>query len=502
METLARLCVNRPVFATMLIFSLVVVGGFSYTTLGVDLFPQVDLPTVAVTVTNPGASPTEIETEITDIIEESVNTISGIDELRSTSVEGSSQVIITFILEKNGDTAAQEVRDKVNLAIGQLPETANEPVIRKFDVGASPVLRIAVSAPRPLREVTNIADKQIKQRIENLDGVGQVQILGGTEREIQILVNPERMKAYNVTVNDVTNAIRTQNAEIPGGRIDEGTRELTVRTRGKLQKAEEFNNIAVSTRGNYVVTIKDIGQAVDAAEELRTASYLNGEPAITLTISKQSGQNTTEVAALVKERLAEIQPTLPEDFKTQIIGDQSVFIEASLASIQTHLIEGGLLASLVVFLFLWNFRATIIAAIAIPVSIISTFAIMAAVGYTLNQITMLALTLMVGIVIDDAIVVSRKHLPFCRRKRNVAVSGGNRRHEGNRSSGFSDDAFVDGGVFARRIYGRNCRAFYVEFWFDGGVCNCNFTARFIYSNADARVEIDQTRRHGRSGWKQ
>ncbi len=238
METLARLCVNRPVFATMLIVSLVVAGAFSYTTLGVDLFPTVDLPTVAVTVTNPGASPTEIETEITDIIEESVNTISGIDELRSTSVEGSSQVIITFILEKNGDTAAQEVRDKVNLAIGQLPETANEPVIRKFDVGASPVLRIAVSAPRPLREVTQIADKQIKQRIENLDGVGQVQILGGTEREIQILVNPERMKAYNVTINDVTNAIRTQNAEIPGGRIDEGTRELTVRTRGKLQKAE------------------------------------------------------------------------------------------------------------------------------------------------------------------------------------------------------------------------------------------------------------------------
>ena len=416
METLARLCVNRPVFATMLIVSLVVAGAFSYTTLGVDLFPQVDLPTVAVTVTNPGASPTEIETEITDIIEESVNTISGIDELRSTSVEGSSQVIITFILEKNGDTAAQEVRDKVNLAIGQLPETANEPVIRKFDVGASPVLRIAVSAPRPFREVTNIADKEIKQRIENLDGVGQVQILGGTEREIQILVNPERMKAYNVTINDVTNAIRTQNAEIPGGRIDEGTRELTVRTRGKLQKAEEFNNIAVSTRGNYVVTIKDIGQAVDAAEELRTASYLNGEPAITLTISKQSGQNTTEVAALVKERLKEIQPTLPEDFKTQIIGDQSVFIEASLASIQTHLIEGGLLASLVVFLFLWNFRATIIAAIAIPVSIISTFAIMAAVGYTLNQITMLALTLMVGIVIDDAIVVLENIYRFVEEK--------------------------------------------------------------------------------------
>lgn len=205
-------------------------------------------------------------------------------------------------------------------------------------------------------------------------------------------------------------------AEIPGGQIDERTRELTVRTRGKLTKAEQFNDIAVSTRGNYVVTIKDIGRAVDAAEELRTASYLNGEPAITLTVSKQSGQNTVEVAELVKQRLAEIQPTLPEDFKTQIIGDQSVFTEASLASIQTHLIEGGILASLVVFLFLWNLRSTIIAAIAIPVSIISTFAIMAAVGYTLNQIKMLALTLMVGIVIDEAIVVLENIYRFIEEK--------------------------------------------------------------------------------------
>ena len=416
METLARLCVNRPVFATMLIVSLLVAGAFSYTTLGVDLFPTVDLPTVAVSVTNPGASPTEIETEITDIIEEQVNTISGIDELRSTSVEGSSQVIITFILEKNGDVAAQEVRDKVNLAVARLPETADEPIIQKFDVGATPVLRLAVSAPLPLREVTQIADTQIKQRIESITGVGQVQILGGSEREIQILVNPEKMKAYNVTVDMITNAVRTQNAEIPGGRLDEGTRELTVRTRGKLQKAEQFNDIAVSTRGNYVVKISDIGRAVDAAEELRTASYLNGEPAITLTISKQSGQNTVEVAELVKKRLAEIKPTLPEGVKTQIIGDQSVFIEASLESIQTHLIEGGLLASLVVFLFLWNFRSTIIAAIAIPVSLISTFAIMAAVGYTLNQITMLALTLMVGIVIDDAIVVLENIYRFVEEK--------------------------------------------------------------------------------------
>ena len=416
METLARICVNRPVFATMLILSLVVAGGFSFFSLGVDLFPKVDLPTVTIRVVNPGASPQEIETEITDRVEESVNTISGIDELRSTSLEGVSQVIITFILDKNGDVAAQEVRDKVNLIVGELPDTAEEPVVQKLDLDAAPVLRLAVSAPRPLREVTKIADDQIKKRIESLNGVGQVQIIGGSEREIQILVNPEKLKSYNITVADIANAVRAQNAEIPGGRLDEGTRELTVRTKGRIENPEEFNNIAIKSSGARVIKLSDVGRAVDASEELRTASYLNGTAAVTLTISKQSGENTVAVADLVKERLKEIQPTLPPDMKVQIVGDQSVFIKASLSSIEEHLVLGGFLASLVVFIFLWNFRATLIAAIAIPTSIIATFAIMAFAGYTLNQITMLALTLMVGIVIDDAIVVLENIFRFIEEK--------------------------------------------------------------------------------------
>ncbi len=416
METLARICVNRPVFATMLILSLVVAGGFSFFSLGVDLFPKVDLPTVSIRVTNPGASPQEIETEITDRIEESVNTISGIDELRSTSIEGVSQVIITFVLEKNGDVAAQEVRDKVNLVVGQLPETAEDPVVQKFDADASPVLRIAVSAPRPLKEVTNIADDQIKKRIESINGVGQVQIIGGSEREIHVLVDPEKLKAYNITVSDIANAVRAQNAEIPGGRLDEGTRELTVRTKGRIADPEEFNNIAIKSSGARIIKLSDVGHAEDASEELRTASYLNGTAAVTLTVSKQSGQNTVAVADAVKQRLKEIQPTLPPDMKVQLVGDQSVFIQASLNSIEEHLVLGGLLASLVVFVFLWNFRTTLIAAVAIPTSIVATFAIMAAAGYTLNQITMLALTLMVGIVIDDAIVVLENIYRFVEEK--------------------------------------------------------------------------------------
>src|ERR687886_630132 len=200
MQKLAEICVRRPVFATMIILSLTVVGVFSFFSLGVDLFPKVDFPTITVTVVNPGASPREIETEITDKVESSVNTISGIDELRSTSVEGVSQVFVQFLLEKNPDVAAQEVRDKVNLVVTELPETAEQPIIQKLDTDAAPVLRIAVSAPRSLREVTDIADKQIKQRIESINGVGNVEIVGGAKREIEIYLDPDKMRAFNVTV--------------------------------------------------------------------------------------------------------------------------------------------------------------------------------------------------------------------------------------------------------------------------------------------------------------
>ena len=416
MQKLAEICVRRPVFATMLILSLTVVGLFSYKSLGVDLFPKIDLPTITVTVVNPGASPQEIETEITDKVEGAVNTISGIDELRSTSVEGVSQVFITFLLEKNPDVAAQEVRNKIELIANDLPVTAEEPIVQKLDTDAAPVVRIAVSAPRSLREVTDIADKKIKQQIESINGVGQVQIIGGRQREIQVWVDPDKLRAYNVTVAEVANAVNTQNMEVPGGRVDEGTRELTVRTMGKIVDTSEFNNLVVANRGTYSVKLSDIGYAEDGAEEARTEARLNGQPAVTLVVSKQSGQNTVAVADAVKQRLQEIQPTLPAGFKTQVVGDQSIFIKASIESIQTHLIEGSILAAIVVFIFLWSFRSTLIAALAIPTSLIATFGLMAAMGFTLNQITMLALTLMVGIVIDDAIVVLENIFRFIEEK--------------------------------------------------------------------------------------
>ena len=439
MHALAQLCIRRPVFATMIIVSLVVVGIFSYFSLGVDLFPKVDIPTVQVLVEDRGASPQEIETEVSKKIEDAVNTISQVDEVRSTSSEGQSLVIVTFELSKNGDVAAQEVQNKVNLIANDLPQTAKTPIVQKFDPDATPILQVAVSAPRSLRDVTLIADKEIKQKLENAHGVGQVSIVGGARREIHILVDPDRLRAYNLTVNDVFNAIKSQNLELPGGNLNAGAREFTIRTTGKIIDVAQFNNIAVATRAGHVVTVSDIGYAEDSYEEPRTTSRLNGVPAVTLVVSKQSGENTVATAAAVKERLKEISATLPRDVKTQIIGDQSVFIEAAVDSIKHHLIEGSIFASIVIFLFLANWRTTLIAAIAIPTSIISTFALMAAMGFTLNQITMLALTLMVGIVIDDAIIVLENVYRFIEEKGmnpfQAAIEGLKQTGEGLKQNG-------------------------------------------------------------------
>jgi HAE1 family hydrophobic/amphiphilic exporter-1 len=405
MQALARLCVRRPVFATMLILALVVVGGFSYFTLGVDLLPKVDLPVVTITVFDPGASPEEIETEISKKIEDAVNTISDIDELRSNSSEGQSQTIIQFDLSKDGNVAAQEVQNNVNQIVNLLPQSAKTPVVQKLDTDAAPVMQIAVSAPRSLRDLTLIADKLVRQKLETATGVGQIRLVGGARREIHVDVDPDRLRSHGLTITDVTNSVRQQNLEIPGGALNSGTKEFTVRTMGRITDARQFNDIAVGTQAGYVVKVSDIGNADDSYEEPRTTGRLNGSPAVTVVVSKQSGANSVATANDLKERLKEITATLPKDVRVQLISDQSVFIEAAIDSIKHHLILGSVFACVVIFLFLANWRTTLIAAVAIPTSIISTFALMKALNFTLNQLTMLALTLMVGIVIDDAIIV-------------------------------------------------------------------------------------------------
>ena len=434
MHGLAQLCVRRPVFTTMLILALVVVGIFSYFSLGVDLFPKVDIPAVTVSVADPGASPEEVETEITKKVEDAVNTVSLIDEVRSISSEGRSVVTVAFLLQKNGDIAAQEIQNKVNLIVADLPQTAKPPVVQKLDPDATPILQIAVSAPRSIRDLTLIADKRIKQQLENAKGVGEITILGGARREIHVVVDPARLRAYNLTVTDVFNAVRQQNLELPGGNLNAGTKEFTVRTTGKITDPAQFNRIAILNRDGYVVKISDIGYAEDSYEEPRTAARLDGVAAVTLVVAKQSGENTVATATEVKQRLKEISALLPKDVRASVISDQSVFIEASVNNIRHHLIEGSILASIIIFLFLANVRTTLIAAVAIPTSIISTFALMAAVGFTLNQITMLALTLMVGIVIDDAIIVLENIYRFMEEKNMSPFEAA---IEGTRDIGFA-----------------------------------------------------------------
>jgi HAE1 family hydrophobic/amphiphilic exporter-1 len=416
MQKLAEICVRRPVFATMLILALTVAGAFSFYTLGVDRFPRIDLPIVTVTTANPGAAPEQIETEITDLIEGTVSTIAGIDELRSTSVEGLSQVFITFVLEKDVDVASQEVRDKVDLVLRDLPPTIDPPTVQKLDPDAAPILLYAISAKRPSIDVTSIVENEIQEKLQTVGGVGEVIVYGGRRREIHVYANPDRLRAYDLTVSDVAQALRSQNLELPAGRIDAGAQELTIRARGRVQGAQAFSDIVVKTVNGYPVRIRDVGRVDETGVEPRTAAKLDGEPAVVVAVRKQSGTNTVAVADAVKARMAELTPVLPKDFTVRVVRDQSEFINASLHAIQEHLLLGGLFAALVVFLFLWNIRSTIIAAVAIPTSIIGAFALMAALDFTLNQMTMLALTLMVGVVIDDAIVVLENIYRFVEEK--------------------------------------------------------------------------------------
>ncbi|HSC28839.1 MAG TPA: efflux RND transporter permease subunit, partial [Vicinamibacterales bacterium] len=416
MRKLAEVCVHRPVFATMLIAALTVVGGVSFFLLGVDRYPRIEMPIVSVTTSNPGATPENVETEITDRIEAAVNTVAGIDELRSTSNEGRSRVTITFELSKNPDVAAQEVRAKVDPVMRDLPETADPPVVQKQDPDSSPVVLFSISAPMMSAELTTFIEQNIQKRLESVSGVGEVFMYGARRREIHIKIDPDRLTAYGLSTTDVATALRAQNLELPGGRLEQGARELSVRTIGRLRHPREFEDLVVATRGNSTIRIRDLGTVEDTGADPTSVSMLNGQPAMSVAIRKQSGVNTVALADAIKARMSEIARTLPPTFQVRLVRDDSEFIRSSLHAIEEHLVLGGILASVIVLIFLRNFRSTIIAAIAIPTSIIGAFSAMAALGFTLNQMTMLALTLMVGIVIDDAIVVLENIYRFIEEK--------------------------------------------------------------------------------------
>ena len=405
MQKLADICIRRPVFASMIILAMVVVGAAAYFKLGVDRFPSVDLPTVRISTRLPGASPAEMETEVSQVIEEAVNTVQGIRELRSISGNGNSFVIATFNLDRAIDEAAQDVRDRVAAAGRDLPREADPPVVTKFDNDLSPVMTLALSGERSLRELTEIADKIVKPQLERSPGVGEIEIVGGLERAISVWIDADRLAAYGIPITDVRDALVRQNSNIPGGNVTSATEELSLRTLGRVQKPEDFDNLVIATVNGSPVRIRDVGEAQDGTKEQRSIARLNGVPTVSLEVRRQSGENTVAVIEGIKERIANLQGVLPGGVGVQVIQDQSVYIENALHEITVHLVLGSILASLVVLLFMRNWRATVIAAVAIPCSVIATFAMMKALNFTLNSVTMLALVLMVGVVIDDAIVV-------------------------------------------------------------------------------------------------
>jgi HAE1 family hydrophobic/amphiphilic exporter-1 len=403
--TISDICINRPVFTWMLVAIPVVLGLVSYNELGVDLFPDVDFPVCTVTTVLPGASVEEMETTVTKPVEDIINTVSGIDELRSITQEGVSIVTVQFLLSKNGDVGTQEVRDKVNTILSDLPDGTEPPIIDKFDTGSMPVMTIAISGRRDFREVTEIARKQIKERLETVSGVGAINLVGGRVRAMNVIVDTDRLAGYDLSVDDVRQALVRQNLEVPGGRVDQGPRELVLRTLGRLRTAREFNDLIVANRRGYPVRVRDIGRAEDSNEEPRTLARLDGDAAVSLVVQKQSGVNTVKVVEDVKARLEQLRAALPPDISTEVIRDQSRFIKKSIEEVKFHLLLAAVLVSATILLFIRDWRTTLIATMAIPTSIIPTFMFMRYMGFTLNNITMLGLILAIGIVIDDAVVV-------------------------------------------------------------------------------------------------
>src|SRR5436190_1208554 len=416
MQWLAAISVKRPVFASVLILALTVIGAFSFSRLGLDRFPKVDFPTVVVTTRLPGAAPEEMETEISDKIEEAVNTISGIDELRSTSSEGVSTVVISFLLEKDVDVAAQEVRDRVNRVLPLLPRTIKQPTVEKFDPDSSPVMTLAVSANKPIRDITEYADKTLRRQLESVSGVGQVVVVGGRQRQINITMDPGRLQAQNLTVTDVSRALQAQNAEIPGGRVEAGAQQITLRTRGRVKSVQEFGDVVISEKEGHPILLRDVATIEDGMADATTRANVSGKATVLLAIRRQSGVNTVQMVDAVRERLEDIKAVTPPGYEVLVVRDLSDFIRASIDTVEEHLVVGSVLAALVVLVFLWNWRSTLIAAIAIPTSIVATFGLIWYEDFTLNSMTMLALTLAVGIVIDDAIVVLENIYRFVEEK--------------------------------------------------------------------------------------
>jgi HAE1 family hydrophobic/amphiphilic exporter-1 len=424
---IADIFIRRPVFAVMLILAPVVFGLLSYPRIGVDLYPDVDFPVVTVTVVYPGGDPETMETKVADPIEEAINSVSGIKALRSTSMEGACQIIVEFQLEVLGDIAMQDVRDRVAAVVGKLPRGTQAPIVRKFDVGAEPIMSIALGGNVSPRELTRLADKLVRERIQRVAGVGGVDLIGGSEREIHVSLDAMKLAGLGLTVDDVSNAIRSQNVSVPAGTLERGNYELAVKTLGEVKSTAEVAQILLPNANYPGVHISDVATVTDGVERARSASFLDGKPAIGLVIRKQSGSNTVAIARDVRKVVEELRPLVAQKGASIAIPtDNATYIARTMHDVQFDLITGAVLAVAIIMLFLRDVRATLISALALPTSVISTFAVMRWLDFSFNHLTSLALSISIGILIDDAIVVIEniyRHLDKGESPKQAASNG-------------------------------------------------------------------------------
>ena len=403
---LSDLSIKQPVLATMLAVTLVTLGIFSYRELSVDLMPDVELPVLTVQTAYPGASPETVEREVTKRIEEALNTIPGVRHIASTTTEGLSMVMVEFNLGVSITTAQQDAQSKINAIRADFPRDMEEPVIQRIDLNAMAVVSVAVeSDTADVKTLSTLAEKVLKKRFENAPGVGQVNLVGLARREIQILVDREKLKAFGLTFTEVAGALQRENIELPAGKLEQGKNEPLVRISGKFHSVEDFRNLIVAVRNGRPIFLPDVARTVDGVEERRSSALINDSPGLVMDIVKQSGANTVEVADGVRETVEQLNGELPPHIRLRVVVDSSVFIRDSVEDVQMTMLLGGLLTVIIVFLFLNSWRSTVITGLALPVSVISAFIVMNALGFTLNTLTLMGLSLAVGLLIDDAIVV-------------------------------------------------------------------------------------------------
>jgi HAE1 family hydrophobic/amphiphilic exporter-1 len=400
------LAIRRPTFTAMMMIALVVLGLFGFNRLAIDEFPNVDIPVVTVQTTYVGASPETMERDVTRRLEEAFNPVEGVDTITSVSLEGVSQVIIQFDLDRDVDQAAADVRAKIDQVRRELPEDIDPPLVQKFNPADQPIVSVALSSESlALGPLTTLADDTVRRRLEAVPGVGNVQLAGGLERQIRVYISPSRLQALGVSLNEVLGALQRQNLEVPAGRIENGPTEQLVRVTGRITDPQQFARVIVATRDSNAVRLGEVARVEDATEEERSLALVNGQRAVSMDIMKVAGGNTVAVADDINDAITELRATLPEGVNLQIVRDNSVSIRQSVDSVLHELIAGAVLTIVIVMLFLNDWKATAITSLALPVSVISSFILMNALGFTLNILTLMALSLSIGILIDDAIVV-------------------------------------------------------------------------------------------------